>query len=168
MNDKNIRITDKHVFFWFGWPSNWYPSKFTAKINDNDYQFYNVEQYFMYMKAIYFNDVNIANEIIEKGSDPKEAKRLGRLVSNYDDKKWGKVREDIMFDGNYLKYNQNKDLFEKLMDETISDKHFVEGSPYDKIWGIGVNFKIASDDESTWKGKNLLGKVLDKVRDSLK
>jgi len=168
MNDKNIRVTDKHIFFWFGWPSNWYPSKFTATINNTEYMFYNTEQYFMFLKALYFNDIDIAHEIIENGSNPKEAKRLGRLVRNYDDKKWNEVKENIMFDANYLKYTQNRDLFEKLMDETIADKHFVEGSPYDKIWGIGVSFKTASDDESTWKGKNLLGKVLDKVRDSLK
>lgn len=44
----------------------------------------------------------------------------------------------------------------------------VEASPYDRIWGIGLT---ASDplaqNEETWLGQNLLGKVLDDVRDRL-
>ena len=54
------------------------------------------------------------------------------------------------------------------MNPKWSDQGFVEGSPYDRIWGIGVHYKDASDDESTWRGENLLGKVLNEVRESLK
>ena len=33
-----IRVTDKHVFFWSGWPSNWHPSIFTAEYEGKEYE----------------------------------------------------------------------------------------------------------------------------------
>ena len=43
----------------------------------------------------------------------------------------------------------------------------VECNKYDNFWGIGLtlNDKLA-DDEKSWKGKNNLGSILTKVRDS--
>lgn len=67
-----------------------------------------------------------------------------------------------------MKFSQNEYLKKKLLNPKWSDKGFVEGSPYDRIWGIGVHYKDASDDESTWRGENLLGKVLNEVRELLK
>ena len=47
------------------------------------------------------------------------------------------------------------------------DTILVEASPYDRIWGIG---RGESDpliaDESAWRGLNLLGVALMKVRDA--
>lgn len=44
----------------------------------------------------------------------------------------------------------------------------VEASPLDKIWGVG----LAEDDpkikhRQNWKGKNLLGEILTRIRDEL-
>lgn len=131
-------------------------------------KFHNTEQYFMYMKAIKFGDKEIAEEILKKGDNPKIAKNLGRKVKNYDDGVWNNVRYSVMRDACFMKFSQNKDLKKKLLNPKWSDKGFVEGSPYDRIWGIGVHYKDASDDESTWRGENLLGKVLNEVREALK
>ena len=53
--------------------SNFYPSKFTLI----DIEFSNVEQYFQYMKAMFFNDIETANIDI-KALDEKEL--LGEVL----------------------------------------------------------------------------------------
>lgn len=162
-----MRVTDKHVFFWSGWPSNWFPSNFKAEFDGQEFTFANTEQYFMYVKAKTFGDDDTAAEILYNGTDPKTAKDLGRQVKNYDDKVWNEKRYQVMLDANYLKYTQNENLKKKLLKEEYKGKGFVEGSPVDKVWGIGVHFREAEDDETTWNGQNLLGKVLDEVREKL-
>jgi len=163
-----MRVTDKHVFFWGEWPSNWYSSPFKAVINGQEYKFYNSEQYFMCMKAITFGDNDMAEQIIKFGGNPRVAKAMGRKVSNYDDKVWNEKRYEVMLAANLLKYEQNEDIREKLLSEDFDGKGFVEASPVDKIWGIGCDEATALDDESNWNGQNLLGKVLDEVRKRLK
>ena len=163
-----MRITKKHVFFWQGWLSNWYPAEIKYKADGNEITFHCSEQVFMYIKADTFKDYETAKEIVEKGSDPKEAKALGRKVKNYNDSQWNAIKEQAMYEACYEKFWQNKDLRDKLLDKKFDGLHFVEGSPYDTIWGIGEHFSSASDDESTWNGQNLLGKVLDRVRNDIK
>ena len=67
---------------------------------------------------------------------------------------------------NYFQFSQNPDLQSNLF-ETYP-KTLVEASPVDHIWGIGLS---AYDNEArtkeTWKGLNLLGKILTEVRDEL-
>ena len=162
------RITDNHVFFWGGPLSNWAPSKFEAEVDGKKLMFNNTEQYFMYRKAVEFGDEETAALIMLKGSDPKAAKMLGRRVRNYDDKKWDEIRYGVMKEANIAKYMQNEEFALHLLSEEFSGKTFVEGSPVDTIWGIGVHWKEAKDDESNWKGRNLLGRILCEVRDYIR
>ena len=163
-----MRVTDKHVFFWGEWPSNWFKCHFTVNHDGKELEFFNSEQYFMWMKAITFGDDEIAEEILKKGKNPKTAKALGRKVKNYDDKVWNEKRFDVMLDANMLKYAQNAELKELLLNPELEGKHYVESSPLDHIWGIGLgeNDPLV-DDENNWRGTNLLGKVLDEVRKCL-
>lgn len=169
MKIKSVRITDKHVFFWSSVFSNWQECEIDlgGEFQGIPKKFYSSEQYFMYLKAITFNDEEIAKRILLEGKDPKVAKDLGREVRGYDDEVWSKVRYEYMKNACYLKFSQNKALRDMLLSDELKGKGFVEGSPYDKIWGIGVYWKDASDDESTWDGENLLGKALDEVRKRL-
>jgi ribA/ribD-fused uncharacterized protein len=121
----------------------------------------------MWMKAITFGDETIALRILLEGKNPKMAKTLGRLVKNYDDKKWNEIRYKVMVDANYFKYSQSEDLKKMLLNPEFDGKHFVEASPLDGIWGIKCGETEALDDESNWKGQNLLGKALDEVREML-
>jgi ribA/ribD-fused uncharacterized protein len=153
---------NNYTLFWNGVFSNWYPSKFYH----NGISFTCGEQYMMYHKAMTFNDKEVAKLIMETSS-PKEQKRLGRLVSNYNDEKWAAVRVQVMVDGLYEKFNTNPVLKAALLE--TGDTIIAEASPVDKIWGIG----LAEDDPrawdmATWKGQNLLGIVLMMVRDKLK
>jgi len=120
----------------------------------------------MYQKAIMFGDINTAHAILLTGN-PKEQKDLGRMVSNYDDAVWSAKRVEVMVEGLFEKFNQNPLLKEALLN--TGDTIIVEASPVDRIWGIG----LAEDDpraliETQWLGKNLLGRVLMKVRDDLR
>ena len=162
-----MRVTDKHVFFWGEWPSNWYPCHFTVNHDGKELEFFNSEQYFMWVKAITFGDKEIAEQILQKGKNPKTAKALGRKVKNYDDSVWNEKRFEVMLNANMLKYTQNADLNSLILSKKFDGKKFVEASPFDGIWGIKCCEVEALDDESNWNGLNLLGKVLDEVRNRL-
>lgn len=163
-----MRVTDKHVYFWGEFLSNWYPARFTEAREGKTLEFFNSEQYFMYEKARAFGDEEIAMRILFEGKNPKQAKSLGRKVKGYNDEVWNKMRYKVMLRANLLKYLQNKDIEKLLLNEEFDGKNFVEASPIDCIWGIGCDEATALDDESNWNGQNLLGKVLDEVRDILK
>jgi hypothetical protein len=156
------RVTDTHVYFW-GDPtlSNWGPAPFTYK----EKNFYNSEQAFMWEKALCFGDTETANQILET-SNPRTAKDLGRLVKNYDEKIWETKRFDAMFDVCLAKFSQNPARLETLL--STGNKTIVEASPYDKVWGVGIHWTDDEIlDENNWKGQNLLGRVLMKVREQL-
>lgn len=163
-----MRVTDKCVYFWGEFLSNWYPARFSVTKGDKTLEFHNSEQYFMYEKAITFGDEETAQAILDKGYNPKQAKALGRKVKGYSDEVWDKVRYKVMVRANLHKYLQNEDLAELLLNPEFDGKQFVEASPFDHIWGIGCDEVTALDDESNWKGLNLLGKALNEVRDILK
>jgi len=159
-----MKVTDKHVCFWNEWPSNWHPAEFDIEVNGVKCHFYNTEQYFMYMKAIVFGDEEIAKQILADG-DPKKVKALGRKVQNYDEQVWNDKRYQIMLKANVAKFSQNEDLKELLLSPEYEGHGFVEASPYDKVWGVRMYESNPDiDDETKWKGLNLLGKVLDETR----
>lgn len=156
-------VTDNYVLFWGGVFSNFYP----CKIKFDGHIFKSSEQLFMALKAIKFEDLE-TYDLILKAEDPKTAKKLGRKVKNFDESSWEKVRFATMKMVVSLKFHQNPKLRKELLSEKYKDKSFVEASPFDAIWGI----KLSEDDprakdKSTWQGMNLLGKVLDEVREEI-
>lgn len=118
----------------------------------------------MWRKSMFFNDKEIAEKILAT-TNPRDAKNLGRKVRGFDNVLWDTVKYDIMFTANFHKYNQNKELCSTLLSPLFEGKTFVEASPYDKVWGIGMSMDDDGvDDESNWKGENLLGKVITSIR----
>ena len=158
---ENIKIYDKHVAFWGSAFSNFYPCSFT----EGGKVWKNSEQCFMAKKAEYFKDMEILEEIL-KAETPEKAKKLGRKVKNFDAEKWSKVCFDKMYDAVYAKFSQNNDLKELLLSSDFEGKSFVEGSPFDAIWGVKMDWRNPDiDNEENWKGENLLGKVVTEIRD---
>lgn len=161
---------DKYIFFWKpnevnGIFSQWYNSKFKDEINGKMFEFPTAEHYMMWRKALLFNDEDIAEKILNT-KDPKTVKSLGRKVRNFDEKIWMDNNFDIVVRGNMLKFGQNESLKTKLLQ--TNDKILAEASPYDKLWGIGMNTSNKSIyNMDKWLGKNLLGKALMKVRKNL-
>lgn len=159
---EDIRVYQNHVAFWGSPLSNFHRCKFVYK----DVVWKSSEQCFMAMKAKHFNDEE-TYELILNARTPRQAKNLGRTVRNFDFS-WAGVSKSIMFEVVLAKFSQNEDLKELLLSEEFRGKKFVEGSPVDKKWGVGMIWTDpAIDDESKWQGENLLGQVLDEVRERL-
>lgn len=122
-----------------------------------------MEQYMMQQKAILFNDLEIAEEIM-KNTNPSTIKRLGRQVSNFNTKIWNKHKYNIVLKGNICKFIYNTDLI-TFIKNTGADI-FAEASPYDDIWGIKLSEEKAyTGTPQNWNGLNLLGFVLTDVKD---
>lgn len=128
-----------------------------------DYKGYKVtssEQAFMLEKALMFDESMV--EVILATTDPRAIKRLGRKVKNFDEKKWNKVKYDIMVDILLAKFS-----VEPLKSELLStgDELMVEASPNDKIWGAGLVIGDARlNYPNCYPGQNLLGKALMEAR----
>jgi ribA/ribD-fused uncharacterized protein len=162
MKATNELTTDKFVFFWNGIFSQWYASRFTiAGITYNC-----CEQYMMAQKALLFNDIK-SYEAIMKTTSPREQKALGRKVKNFETDKWNEVCREFVYQGNLAKFTQNPILKQGLM--ATEDKEIVEASPYDTIWGIGMDVGHPDiEDKSKWQGTNWLGEAIMRVRETLK
>lgn len=164
---KNILKRNEIICFWKemelnGYLSQWYNSKMII----DGISYLNAEQYMMAQKARLFGDEKIFNEIMKEDT-PREFKRLGRLIENFDNDIWNREKRNIVLKGNIHKFSQNEKL-KKLLLDTV-DKILIEASPYDDIWGV----KLRETDSlilniNTWKGQNLLGFILMEVRDYLK
>lgn len=98
------------------------------------------------------------NWVVNKKTNPT---KIINIVKKYKESikirsDWDLVKDKIMMVILYLKFTQNKDLFDALMD--TGDRDIVEFSPYDKYWA------------THWdnKGLNKLGKSLVTLRNCLR
>ncbi len=162
----------EYLFFWGHRPrkdgkvgkqclSQWWASPF--EIDGIVYR--TAEHYMMAEKARLFEGHDIGDRIIAC-SNPKEVKKLGREIQNFNDDLWNEHRFEVVVQGNLAKFSQNSALQGFL--RSTGRKVIVEASPQDTIWGIG----LAEDDPNAknperWNGLNLLGFALMKVRSKL-
>ncbi|WP_299995524.1 NADAR family protein [uncultured Clostridium sp.] len=158
-----MRVINKKVFFYGSSEifSNWHRCNFRI----DNIKFNCSEQAMMYYKAKMFRDYEIADRIL-RSRNPKDQKQLGREVRNFDENYWNNNREEVMYRILLEKFSQNQDFKKELL--KYKDYDFVEASPYDRIWGIGL--REDNDlvlDESNWRGLNLLGKCLTRVCNEL-
>ena len=159
-----IKITDKYAFFYTEWPSNFAKTSFEWEAFGETHRFFCTEQAFMWAKAKVFKDDEIASKILAS-DNPAICKGYGREVKNYVEGEWEALRYDYMYEVNFCKYMQDEKLRAKLLDPKFDGKTFVEASPADRIWGVGLaQDDPAIEDERNWKGRNLLGKAITSVR----
>lgn len=166
-------LRPKYIFFWGHQPrpdgtignecfSQWWGAAFTVESN----RYPTAEHFMMAEKARLFGDV-AAFERILAAPNPGAAKKLGRTVQNFDEQTWQRHRFEIVVRGNLAKFEQNKLLREYLL--STGERILVEASPMDRIWGIGMGASNPHiENPEKWRGLNLLGFALMKVRDRLR
>lgn len=158
-----MRTTERYTFFFRPESpfSQWHPAVFV--VDGNTYGC--AEQFMMHGKAVLFGDGEIAAQILAVAS-PREHKALGRKVRGFDEKVWRAHREAIVQAASRAKFTQNPELLRALL--ATRGTELVEASPFDRIWGVGLSADDPRiDDPANWRGPNLLGRILTRVRDEL-
>lgn len=167
------RNADSPIIYFWGHTPN--PKKMTAACLSQWYycyfvvdgvQYHTAEQYMMANKALLFKDEEVYQEIMA-ANGPHDYKKMGRKIRGFEQESWDAPKYDIVVEGNKAKFSQNPELKEFLL--STEDSILVEASPYDKIWGIGLDRETAMKGSvEQWQGENLLGCALMEVRDWLR
>jgi ribA/ribD-fused uncharacterized protein len=167
--------TEKSIYFisdspTYNWMSNFFPCEFTDDDEEEYKLFKSTEQFFMFRKTRDFGAKNISNDIM-KTSNSKVIKELGKKrFKGFNPERWEEDKIGVMARGLSLKFNQNEELKQKLIH--TSPKKLYEANKFDQDWGIGFDVKTAvmkelyNDMENY--GKNLLGNMLEELRNDLK
>lgn len=190
-----MRVTDTHVFFWGSILSNWDqshhfsgargleillprlrvlcihpPSEKQASTQLITRHTFNCgEQFIMACKAWLFDEDPKASMLkaILESKKPMVQKSLGRKVPGFNDTVWLPASVEIVVASQIARAEVDQRLA-KLY-ESSGEKQFVEGSPRDKIWGVGIHWKErAIEDERNWRGENRLGKCHGLAREALR
>jgi ribA/ribD-fused uncharacterized protein len=141
--------------------SQWWSCAFTVE----GQRYSSAEQLMMAEKARLFGDEVTRGKILAT-DNPSYAKKLGRTVSGFDEARWIAQRFELVTTGNLAKFGQNDPLKFHLL--STRDEVLVEASPIDRIWGIGCAAEEpAARDPAQWRGLNLLGFALMRVRELL-
>jgi ribA/ribD-fused uncharacterized protein len=138
----------------------------SAEFKSDGYTFQNVEQYYQYRKAKYFED-DIALEKLIKISDPIRVREIGKTVRGFDPQLWAAMMDLVLFAGNNLKFRQNPNM-KRILLET-NDNVLVYMNPADTIWGAGLDMLDSRIKEPfEWPGENIFGFTLMEVRDEIR
>ena len=160
------KYRQKFVFFWreegpYGSFSQWYVAPFT--VEGITYQ--TCEQYMMAKKALLFKDFENYILIINE-KDPSKDKQYGRRVRNFESALWRSCNAEVIYHANLAKFSQNPELKAVLLG--TGDMPLAEASPADLNYGIGLEATDPrAEDSANWRGKNLLGETLMRVRRTL-
>lgn len=159
----------KYLFFWGHHPrsdgsigseclSQWWPAPFEV----DGIRYATAEHHMMVGKARLFGDEAIAARMLT-APHPAAVKALGRQVRDFDQAVWDEQCFDLVVAGNLAKFSQHPDLGQYL--SCTGSQVLVEASPVDRVWGIGLPAADArARDPAQWRGRNLLGFALMRVR----
>ena len=107
-----------------------------------------------YFQARQFKDKKLDKELV-KYKSASIAVRLCREQADRIRKDWDKVKDTIMYDAVRAKFTQHEILKEKLL--ATGESPIVHAAPDNDYWGDGGD----------GSGKNMMGKILMKVRKEL-
>lgn len=128
-----------------------------SPVSYNGIVFRTAEHAMMYSKAVLFNDKEAMVAILEE-PHPWTVKAIGRQVRNFVQSRWDEQQYSIIHGINLAKFGQDKRL-NAWMKTLPKNTLFVEASPIDRIWGIGLENDGTVDltDFKNWQGQNKLG-----------
>ncbi len=110
------------------------------------------EHYFQAQKFQNWADA----EDVRRARSPKEAADIGRDRSRALRRDWEAVKDDVMRRAVLRKFETHEDIRHIMLD--TGEEPIVENAPKDYYWGCGAD----------GSGKNMLGKILEEVRDILR
>ena len=123
------------------------------------------EQYIQAQKALMFDD-DFAHRRIMNCTSPYDMKREGNYVKNFIEQKWQIEAEKIAYNGCLANFSQITHLQQIMINS--QNKTLAEASK-DVFWGVGLSLDDPNIlNRDVWTGCNILGKVLQKVRQELK
>jgi ribA/ribD-fused uncharacterized protein len=143
---------------------NWAPA--TIEISNRNFK--STEHIiFAVAKAAMFNDTaSHAIALTKTFEHPSVSKQFGRQIQNFNETVWRNNAEWISDVAILVKAVQNEEMRMELL--KTGRRNICEASSWDSVWGIGLR---ADDpdvlDPKMWKGQNLLGKSLMRVREYL-
>uniref|UniRef100_A0A0N5C9K7 DUF1768 domain-containing protein n=1 Tax=Strongyloides papillosus TaxID=174720 RepID=A0A0N5C9K7_STREA len=141
--------------------SNFYKKPFFD--DENEVQYPTMEHYFQHQKALFFNNIYAAATILEinKAVDVKHA---ARLITNFNEKAWDEVKDEIMLRGLKKKFMdvELKEFLKKHYINGNSRRIFLENTGHN-YWGCRINNIFNTINPNHLGGNNKLGKLLNKV-----
>jgi ribA/ribD-fused uncharacterized protein len=151
----------KVILFYRASEEHGYMSNFAMySIDIDEITFCCNEQYIMFRKAKLFKDAESMTAIMDATS-PSVIKALGRKVKGFKQESWDIVIKQVADNCNLHKFLTHTKIRDALLD--TGDAILAEASSNDAIWGIGVS-KEDGLDPKKWKGTNILGESLMRVR----
>lgn len=139
--------------------SNFYRSRF---LDDQGQMYENVEQAFQHKKALAHGNLLVANKIMANRS-PKTIKKISKQIQTT--KTWRKEEEGLMTNLVRAKFTQNEYLKHKLI--RTGNKQFHEAT-HDMKWGTGAELASRALLTGVWTGQDLLGQIIENIREELK
>lgn len=145
--------------------SNFYPCTF--RVGEKTFQ--NLEQYYAMQKAT-FAENHDAVDAIMSDPRPEEAKKISNKISKdfsqAQKKEWSARGVVVMQEGLMAKFGQNTDLKDFLLS---TGKDIIAEASTDPYWSCGRRLeddRVFKTDK--WSGQNMMGKLLQEVRESLR
>jgi hypothetical protein len=145
---KFYKVYDRGVVLPYGCFSNFSPHK----LIEDGIEYKTSEHYYQSKKFLKKED---ELEVINSAT-PSLCAKIGRDREKTLREDWEEIKDDIMYNALKLKFSQN--FFIKNILLSTAEEELIEDSPVDSYWGCG----------SDGLGKNMLGKLLMKLRQELR
>lgn len=128
----------------------------------NGIPYTSAEQAFQATKAMHANNNQLRDRIWET-RNPYDQKKLGNMLKMNAD--WEERKDKIMEEILWNKFNQNESLKTELL--STGQCTLVEATR-DPYWGCGSTITAAPSKNHSWKGANVTGRILDRIRSQLR